>query len=134
MAEGHARAQGQEPVGFRINRRDRDAELLRSAQQKQRITDGLCRRKQQQTTRIVGDRADTSYEALLDPPRHCLRLWQPEASSQLRRRQSAWQLEQRQRISARLRDDPVKDALIQLEPQRRAQQCTGITVAQAAHI
>jgi hypothetical protein len=31
MAEGHALAQGQEPVGFRINRRDRDAELLRSA-------------------------------------------------------------------------------------------------------
>ena len=68
MAEGHSLAESQQPVGFRINRRDRNAELLRSAQQKQQITDWLCRRKQQQTPRIVGDRGDPSYEALLDPP------------------------------------------------------------------
>ena len=134
MAEGHPLAQGQQPVGFRIDRRDRDAELLRSPQQQQWITHGLCRRKQQQTPRIVGDRADPLNEALLDPPRHRLRLWQAEASSQLRCRQSARQLEQRQRVPAHLRDDPVKDGLIQLDSQRRAQQCAGVTVGQAAHI
>ena len=90
MTKGHALAQLQKPVRFRLDRRNHDAEPLTSAQQKQRITDGLCRRKQQQTLRVVGDRPDTPYEALLYPPRHRLRLRQPEASSQLRRRQPTW--------------------------------------------
>src|SRR6185312_1936513 len=92
------------------------------------------RRKQQQTPSILGDPADTSYEALLKPPRHRLRLRQPEASGKLHRRQSSWQLEQRQRIPAELRDDPVEDALVQLEPQRRAKQRADVAVAQSPNV
>ena len=46
MAEGHTLAQGQQPVGFRVNRRDRDAELARRAPEQERIADWLGRRKQ----------------------------------------------------------------------------------------
>ena len=65
---------------------------------------------------------------------NAVRLWQAEAARQLRRGQPAWQLEQRQRISAHLLDDPVADALVQLEPHGRAQQRAGVSVTQAMHL
>ena len=57
MTEGHALPDSQQPVRFRINRRNHDPELLGRTQQQQWIADRLGRRKQQQTPRIVGDGA-----------------------------------------------------------------------------
>ena len=46
MAEGHTLAQRQQPVGFRVDRGDRDAEPTRRAPEQERIADWLGRRKQ----------------------------------------------------------------------------------------
>ena len=56
----------------------------------------------------------------------------PPASSVAR--QPARQLEQRERVAARLRDDPVAHPLVQHEPHRRAQQRPRVAVAKAAHL
>ena len=67
-------------------------------------------------------------------PDERLRLRQPEPTRQLRRRQSPRQLQQCQGVAPRLRDDPVSHSLIDLEPQRRFEQCPGVAVAHAAHL
>ena len=134
MTEGHALTDRQQTVSFRLGCRDRDPEPVGRTQQQQRIADRLRRRKQQETPRIVRERLKSSNEALLDPSRERLRLQQPESSGQLRRRQPARQFEQRERITPRLRDDPVTHALVQLESHRRAQQRAGVAVAHAVHL
>ena len=53
MAKRHPCADPNQPVGFRLNRRDRDPELLGRTQQQQRIADRLRRRDQQQTPRVT---------------------------------------------------------------------------------
>ena len=58
----------------------------------------------------------------------------PEATRELGCAQLAWQLEQRERVAAGLRDYPVADALIQHEPHRGVEQRAGVGVAQTAHL
>ena len=110
MAERHPLADRQQPVRLRgLRGRRPDPEPLGRAPQQQRIADRLRRRDQQQTPRVVRERLESPDEALLDPPCQRLRAQQAEAARQLRRRQPPRQLEQRQRIPARLGDDPVPD-------------------------
>ena len=134
MPEGHAIADRQEPVRFLVDRRDRDPDQLGRTQQQPRIADRLRRREQQQTPRVDRERIESLDEALLDSPGESSRIDQAEASGQLRRRQPARQLQQGERVPARLRDDPVADLLVQVEPDRRAQQRAGIAVAHPTHL
>ena len=126
MPERHPLADRQQPVRLRgLRGRRPDPEPLGRAPQQQRIADRLRRRDQQQTPRVLRERLESSDEALLDPSSQRLRAQQTEAARQLRRRQPPRQLEQRQRIPARLGDDPVPDPLIQLEPHCRARATRG---------
>ena len=134
MAKRHPRADREQPVRFRVNRRDRDPELLGRTQQQQRIANRIRRRQQQQTPRVLREPLESSHEALLDPSRETLRAHQPKATRQLRRRQPPRQLQQRQRIPPRFRHDPVTHAGVQHETNRRAEQRTGIAVVQATHL
>ena len=134
MTEGHALSEREQPVRLRVHGGERDPESLGCSQQQQRIADRLSRRDQQQTSRVVGERLNPTNEALLDPPCEPLRLDEAEAARQLPCRQAPRELEQRQRITACLSDDPVSDSLIQLEPHRRAQQRAGVSIPHAIHL
>ena len=134
MTEGHALSEREQPVRLRVRGGERDPESLGCSQQQQRIADRLSRRDQQQTSRVVGERLNPTNEAFLDSPCEPLRLDQAEAARQLPCRQAPRELEQRQRIPARLGDDPVSDSLIQFEPHRRAQQRAGVAIAHAVHL
>ena len=103
-------------------------------QQQQRIADRLGRRDQQHTPRDVGERLDPTDEALLDSSGEPLRFDEAEAARQLPCCQAPRELEQRQRITACLSDDPVSDPLIEFEPHRRAQQRAGILIPHAIHL
>ena len=52
-----------------------------------------------------------------------------ESARQFRRRQPPRQLHQRERIAARLRDDPVAHLFVERPRDRRGQQRAGIAVA-----
>ena len=100
VAERHALADRQQPVRLDVTGDGRiDAEHGGRAPQQQRITERLRRRQQQQAPRVSGERLELPHEALLDPPRQRLRAQQAEAARQLRGRQAARQLQQRQRDS-----------------------------------
>jgi hypothetical protein len=134
MTEGHAPFEGEQPVRLRVHGRGRDPELSGGSQQQQRIADRLSRRDQQHTSRDVGERLNPTDEAFLDSPCEPLRLDEAEAARQLPCRQAPRELEQRQRITARLGDDPVSDSLIQFETHRQAQQRAGIPIRHAIHL
>ena len=94
-------------------------------QQQQRIADRLGRRDEQQhaARRRAAPRAGGRKLSSIRPESACAPE-QPEPARQLRRGQPSRQLEQRQRVAARLGDDPVADPLVQLdgtaEPAARA--------------
>ena len=123
MQERHAFADHQQPLGLvRSRGREPDAESLGRAPHEQRVVDGLRRSDQQEQTRLLGERLESPQEALLDPPGQRVRPCQPERARQLRRRQPPRQLEDRQRVASRLRDEPVADALIETARDDRRQQ------------
>src|SRR5215207_5147757 len=123
MQERHTFADHQQPLGLvRSRSREPDAESLGRAPHEQRVVDGLRRSDQQKQTRLLGERLESPQETLLDPPGQRVRPRQPERARQLRRRQTPRQLEDRQRIAARLRDEPVADALIETPWDDRRQQ------------
>ena len=72
--------------------------------------------EQEQLTAVLGKRLQAPREALLDAPGERLRSEQPEAAGELRRRQTAGQLEQGQRVAAGLGDDAVAHALVEQGP------------------
>jgi hypothetical protein len=134
VPEAHAIADRQQALRLHLLRgRRRDPEPLGRAPEQQRIPERLGRRDQQQAPGVIRKPLELPDEALLDVPREVLRAEEAEATGQLGRRQPLWQLEQRERIPARLGDDPVADLRIQREPHRRVQQRAGVLVAQAVH-
>jgi hypothetical protein len=133
MLEGHALLERQEPVR-RVDREERDAEALAGAVQKQRIADGLGRRDEQQTSRGLRQRVESPDVAALDPLRYVAGARDPETAGQLRRGQPPGQLDQRERIPPRLRENPVAHRPVEHEPHRRAQQRTGVPVDEAVHL
>jgi hypothetical protein len=90
----------------------RDPEFRCSAHEQRRLTGRVARSHEQQTLRHRRQLLHAPPEARFDP------LWQrsvagePEASRQRRERRSAWQLEQRKRIAARLGQYPVAHAVV----------------------
>jgi hypothetical protein len=74
MTEGHALSEREQPVRLRVRGGDRDPELLGRSQQQQGIADGLSRRDQQQTSRVVRKRLKPTNETFLNSPCEPLRL------------------------------------------------------------
>ncbi len=131
VPEQHPGAElGQARVGRRPRRVGADPEPPGRPPDQCRIPGRLGRRQQQQPPRRVRQRLDAPPETLLDPPRQRHRAGQPEPASQLLRGQPAWQLQQRQRVAARLGDELIADPLVQRAGQRRAQQRPRIVVPQ----
>ena len=114
-----------------ISGRWSDAQAFSGAPEQHRITERLGRRKQQQPPRVTREQLELSSEAALDPSRKVLRSERPKATRQLRRCQPSRQLQQRQRISAHLGNDPIADSFIQLESHRRTEQRARVSIAYA---
>ena len=130
VPEPHLRADLEQPGvdggrrGLRI-----DAEPLGRSPHEQRLADGIGRRELQQPPRVGGQRVEPPPEALLDAGlRH--RAGPAEAARQLRRAHAPRQLEQGQRVAARLRDDPLADALVEPAGDDRRQQGARVLVVE----
>ena len=132
MAEGHPRADLEQPLGLGgVRRLDSDPETFGRSPQQHRVTEGLRRRKQQQLLGLGRHGREPPAEALLDAPRQRLRAREPEAARQLRRRQPTRQLQQRQRVAPRFGDDPVAHPLVQRPADHRGQERARITITEA---
>ena len=81
--------------------------------QQHRIADRLRRRDQQQPPRLRRQRRQPAPEAFLDAARQRGGVGQPEPARQLRRRQPARQLQQCERVAARLGHDPIAYPLVE---------------------
>ena len=90
-----------------------DSKALSGTSDQRRIADWVCRREEQEAARFVRKACQATREALLDAGGQGHLRGQPKSPRQLRRRQAARQLEQRQRVAAGLVDDSVEDALVQ---------------------
>ena len=132
MTEPHPGAELDQPV--RLGRRGgvgADPEHLGRTPQQGHVPDRLRRRCQEEPLRVDRERPDTPKEALLDEVRDRPGVGTAEPARQLRRGQPSGQLQQRERISIRLGDDPIADPFVQSPGDHRAQQRTGLRVAQA---
>ncbi len=69
-------------------------------------------------------------EAVLDPPRQRQRRRQREPDRQLRRRQAALQLQQREWVAPGLGDDSIAHSRVQWPPDHRGQQRARIVLVQ----
>ena len=110
-----------------------DTETVSRPPHEHRLSRRLGRRDEQQLPRSRRKRRQPSPEAVLDPARERRRVRQPESAGELRRRQAARQLQQRQRVAPCLGDDPVAHAVIQRPTDHRAQQGACIAIAQTLH-
>ena len=114
MTEAHLRAEIDQSRGGRRRGRVRpDAELGGRPPHQHRIPHRLRRSDEQQQPRRRRQRRQPLREALLDPPRQRRGVGQPEPARELGGRPATWQLEQRQRIAARLGHDPITHPLIE---------------------
>ena len=104
-----------------------DSELPGRPPHERRVADWIGRRHEQQASRIARKPGQPPREALLDARGQRHRRRQAEPARELRRRQPARQLQQSERIPARLGDDPIQHALIQPSRQDRLQQRPRIT-------
>ena len=131
MPEPHPAAELDQP---RLHRRrpglDRDAQPPSRPPHQRPVTGRIGRRQLQQPPGLVGQGVQLTGKAILNPARQRRGTRQPEAARQLRRAQSAWQLQQRQRVPPGLGDDQVGDPRVQRPGQRRGQQRPRIAVTQ----
>ncbi len=119
VAEAHAGTERDQLR--RLGRRNRfgpDSESLGRAPQQRDVAHWLGRRCKDQLLGLGQQHFESPQEALLDVAgqRPCLR--DAESARQLGGRQAAGQLHQRERIAARLGDDPVPDPLVEHPRQR----------------
>ena len=101
MREAHACAELDQPG--RLGRPPglgADPEPLGGAPQQAHIAERLGRRRQEQKLRVARKRLDALKEAVLDAARQRARVGEPEPARELRRRQSARQLDQREGVAA----------------------------------
>ena len=134
MTEAHLRAEIDQSRGGRRRGRVRpDAELGGRPPHQHRIPSRLSRRDEKQEPRRGRERRQPLPEALLDPPRQRRAVGQPEPARELGGRPATWQLEQRQRVAARLGHDPITHPLIERTGDHRREQLVRIAVVQPAH-
>jgi hypothetical protein len=133
MSEPHLRAElDQAPGRGGRGRVGPDAELRGRAPHQHRIPHRLSRGDEKQKPRRGRQRRQPLLEALLDAPRQCWVVGQPEPARELGRRPATWQLEQRQRVAARLGHDPITHPLVKWAGDHSREQLTRITVIQPA--
>ncbi len=134
MAESHLGAElDQSGLGGRDRRARPDPQRAGRLPDEQRIADRLGRRDQEQQPRRRRQLRQSLLEALLDAAGQRGPAVQPEAAGQLGGRPPARQLQQRQRVAARLAHDPVADALVERTRHRGFQQRLRIAVVEPAH-
>ena len=104
--------------------------MLGGAPQQAQIAQRLGRRRQEQKLRVARKRLDALEEAVLDAARQRARVGEPEPARELRRRQSARQLDQRERVAAGLAEDPGLHPLVERPGDRRVQQQPGVVGGQ----
>ena len=117
MAEPDTFAHGQQSIGG-VDRGELDPETITGVAQEQRIANRLGRSDDQETPGVRRERHQPPGVGHLDSLRDIVRLQDAETAGQLRRRQAARQLDQRQRIPTCLGEDPVPDTLIERERHR----------------
>src|SRR5262249_38325243 len=93
----------------------------------------LGRGDQQQLLGVGWKSLQPPHKALLDPPRQAPRIQHPEPAPQLRERQRPRQLQQCQRVTLRLRHDPVLHPLIPPPSRHPAPQLTPETPEHHRH-
>jgi hypothetical protein len=129
MTEAHLRAENNQSVcGRRRGRVRPDAERGDRPPHQHRIPCRLTRRDEKQEPRRRRERRQPLPEALLNPPRHRRGAGQPEPARELGGRTATWQLEQRQRVAARLGHDPITHPLIERTGEHCPEQLLRITV------
>jgi hypothetical protein len=129
MPEPHARAELDQPGA--LGRRDRvrsEPETPGRPPEHGDVAERLRSGGDQQPLRIARERMIPAEEALLDALRQ-RRPRKAEPSGQLRRRQAARELQQRERVATGLGDDRLADTLVQRppDPSRKQQPCIVIT-------
>ena len=95
-----------------------------------RVARRIGGRNEQPATRVARKPGQAPREALLDARRQRHRRGQPEPACELYRGQSTRQLQQRQRVAARLQNDPIQHVFVQASGQDRLQQRPRITMPQ----
>lgn len=111
--------------GLRAGAGDVDAQCPRGRPQQARVAGRVRAGEGQQQPGIAGQAGQPALEGQLDPGRHRRCLGQREASC-------PGQLEQRERIAARLGDEPVAHSFVQRQRALRGQQVLGDVVGQPA--
>ena len=131
VAEAHQGAELAQARG-RVRGRRVDAQPSGRLEHQRRVADRLGRRDQHQPPGVVRQRLDPPPEAVLDPPGQRSCPGEAEPARQSGGRDLARELQQRQRVAARLGDEPVAHELVKWPAQGRAQQRTRIVLVQAA--
>ena len=131
MPEGHPRADRQQPLGLGRGRRlHSDPQPPGRPPDQHRVAGRVGRRDQQQPLRRLRQPPEPLPEAVLKPPQQPRRGRDTKRASQLPLCQPLRQLQQGQRVAARLGDEPLLDPLVQRPPDHRGQQLPGVTVTQ----
>ena len=131
MPEPHPQAHLEQPGSLgRCRGASPDPEPLGCTPEQSRIADRFGSRRQQQPLALSRQRPYPAEKALLDTTRQWPRVREPEASRHLGRRQPPGELQQRQRVAARLRDDPVPHRLVQAATEHRGQQVSCVDIAE----
>ncbi len=131
MAEGDPGRHGEQPVGLgRLGGVGAEAKTPGRPPQQRRVAGRFGRGQQQQEPGRLRERGDPPPVTLFDPVGQRPSAGQPESAGQLRRGHPAGQLEQGQRVTAGLGDDPVPDPLIEPPRQHRGQQRPGVRIGE----
>jgi hypothetical protein len=132
MAKCDAHAKLHQSVGLRrCGRVDPDAEPRRGPPQQLRVSGGLDRRREQQLPGRGRQLLDPPCEGLLDPVGDGRHVRQAKSGGQLRRLQAPGQLEQGERVSVGLGDDPVAHPSVEPARDDRGEQLAGVPGGQA---
>ena len=132
VAEGDPGSRGEQPgcLGGASGVRA-DAKAPGRAPQQGRVAYRLGGGEEQEALGHLRKRRDPPLETLLYPAGHRQLACHAEPARQFRGRDPAGQFEQRQRVAAGLRDNPVADPLIDPAGNHRGQQGPGVSVGQA---
>ncbi|HEY6762058.1 MAG TPA: hypothetical protein VI318_21335 [Baekduia sp.] len=134
MAEPHRVVDLQQRGGGRRRQRARvDAQQLGRTPDQRRVAARVGGSQRDQPARRVRQRADAAQVALLDVAgERAGRGRQHVAARALRRAHAAGQLQQRERVAARLGDDPVADAVVERARRGVGDEGARVRVLQAA--
>ena len=127
VPEPHPCTELEQPhLGGRPRSLGRDSELFGGAPYQHRLTDRVGRCQHDQPSGVLREHLETSPEALLDGVGQRHRTRHREAARQLGGRRSARQFEQRQRVAARLGDDPLAHDRVDRPRECRGEQGAGV--------